>query len=91
MRQDEDGTRSAIATGLFYPTGLAATDDDLWVADWATGIVWKIVADGVDLPTPEFVAGGLLSPEGMAVDRDGSLLVVEAGAGRLVADRPGDR
>jgi glucose/arabinose dehydrogenase len=29
------------------------------------------------------VASGLSSPEGLAVDMDGSLLVVEAGAGRL--------
>jgi sugar lactone lactonase YvrE len=79
----EDGTKSPITTDIYYPTGLAATDDDLWVADWATGIVWKIVADGAILSTPQFIAGGFLLPEGMAVDRDGSLLVVEAGAGRL--------
>ena len=82
-RKDETGTKSVIAGGLFVPTGLAATDDDLWVADWATGIVWRIVADGAVLPTPQFIAGGLSFPEGMAVDRDGSLLVVESGAGRL--------
>jgi len=29
------------------------------------------------------VAGGLSGPEGLAVDLDGSLLVVESGAGRL--------
>lgn len=83
-REDaETGTRSVVATGLYVPTGLAATDDDLWVADWATGIVWQIVADGVTLTTPRLLAAGLVLPEGMAVDRDGSLLVVESGAGRL--------
>jgi sugar lactone lactonase YvrE len=82
-REDATGGRSVIATGLFVPAGLAATDDDLWVADWATGIVWKIVDDGATLTQPQLTAAGLQSPEGMAVDSDGSLLVVEAGAGRL--------
>lgn len=82
-RDDEMGTRSVVAAGLYVPTGLAATDDDLWVADWATGIVWKIVGDGATLTPPLFAAGGLHSPEGMAVDTDGTLLVVEAGEGRL--------
>ena len=82
------GTKSVIAEGLFVPAGLAATDDDLWVADWATGIVWKIVADGVRLLPPQFLAGDLSFPEGMAVDRDGTLLVVEAGTGRLLRIDP---
>jgi DNA-binding beta-propeller fold protein YncE len=86
VSRDAAGATTTIASGLFYPTGLAATDDDLWVADWASGVVWKIVADGVTLSSPQFVAGGLHFPEGMAVDSDGSLLVVEAagpGMGRL--------
>jgi len=28
------------------PTGLAASEDTLWVADWATGIVWQVGFDG---------------------------------------------
>jgi sugar lactone lactonase YvrE len=79
---DETGTKETVASGLIVPSGLVATEDDLWVADWAAGVVWKIVSDGATV-TPEFVAGGLSFPEGMALDRDGSLLVVEAGAGRL--------
>jgi len=69
--------------GLIYPTGLAATDDDLWVADWATGMIWQLIADGQNLAAPLLVASGLSSPEGLAVDNDGSLLVVETGAARL--------
>ncbi len=66
------------AIPFYLPSGLAATDDDLWVADWATGIVWQLVADGVTLTPATPIAFGLSGPEGLAVDRDGSLLVVEA-------------
>lgn len=65
------------------PTGLAASEDDLWVADWATGVVWQLVADGQVLDEPAAVAAGLIQPEGLALDHDGNLLVVESGAGRL--------
>jgi sugar lactone lactonase YvrE len=90
VRQASDGTRTPLAAGsVFVPTGLAATTDDLWVADWATGVVWQLVKDGTTLPSPVAVAGGLVQPEGLAVDLDGSLLVVEAGAGRLTRIQPG--
>ena len=69
--------------GLAVPAGLTATDDDLWVSDWATGMVLQLVADGKPLEKPIKVATGLAFPGGMAVAPDGSLLIVEAGAGRL--------
>ena len=75
-------TLADVTDELYVPTGLAATDDDLWVSDWATGIVWQIVANGEPIE-PILVAMDLLFPEGLAVDQDGSLLVVETGAGRL--------
>jgi sugar lactone lactonase YvrE len=68
---------------VFVPAGLAATEDTLWVADWATGIVWQVGFDGKTPLTPVSVAFDLVMPEGLALDLDGSLLVVEAGAGRL--------
>ena len=71
-----------IATGLAVPTGLAATETDLWVADWLLGSVFQIVDGGTPVP-PTPVAAGLSFPEGLAVNTDGSLLVVESGAGRL--------
>jgi sugar lactone lactonase YvrE len=71
------------ADGLIVPVGLAATDDDLWVSDWATGMVQQIIADGEPLSEPIPVATNLSAPEGLAVAPDGSLLVVETGAGRL--------
>ena len=78
--------RETLADGLAVPAGLTATDGDLWVSDWLTGIVWQIVDEGVTLPSPIPVAElGFFSsfPEGLDVDVDGSLLVVETGAGRL--------
>lgn len=77
------GITTTLAAGLPVPTGLAATDDDLWVAEWTTGMVWQIVADGITLNPPQLTADGLILPEGLAVDHDGSLLVVESGIGRL--------
>ncbi len=76
-----DGNHVPIATGFFVPTGLAAAGSDLWMADWAMGAVFQIVDDGIPVTIP--VASGLVQPEGLAVNTDGSLLVVEAGAGRL--------
>ena len=77
------GTGEVIQSGLFVPSGLAASGDTLWVADWATGLVWQVDFDGEALLPPVPVASGLANPEGLALDLDGSLLVVEAGAGRL--------
>ena len=91
-RQSPGGVRTTFPPhpdiALYLPSGLAATEDDLWVADWATGIVWQLVADGVTLSPPRPVAFGLQGPEGLAVDRDGSLLVVEVGAKRLTRIDP---
>ena len=87
-RQTPAGVKTEIASGLHLPSGLAATNDDLYVADWATGMVWQLVADGTTLAQPKLVAQGLHRPEGMAVDRDGSLLVVESDTGRLARIDP---
>jgi sugar lactone lactonase YvrE len=81
------GDHTVIATGLAVPTGMAATETDLWVADWFLGAVFKIVDAGTPIP-PLLVASGLSFPEGLAVNRDGNLLVVETGAGRLSSIDP---
>ncbi|TVQ10088.1 MAG: hypothetical protein EA361_14515 [Bacteroidetes bacterium] len=68
---------------VFAPSGLVTNGDILWVADWATGIVWQIAFDGKTPQAPVPVAFGVANPEGMAMDIDGSLLIMEAGAGRI--------
>ena len=92
IRQTPAGVRTTFPAHpdiqLYLPPGLAATGDDLWVADWATGIVWQLVADGASLTPPRPIAFGLAGPEGLAVDRDGSLLVVEETAKRLTRIDP---
>ncbi|HVP57670.1 MAG TPA: hypothetical protein VMU02_06195 [bacterium] len=80
---NEPRKRVTLAKGLAAPAGLAAAGDDLWVADWATGRVLQLVAGGKSLGKPRTVASGLSYPEGLAVDRDGSLLVVEPEIGKL--------
>ncbi|MFP4598489.1 MAG: SMP-30/gluconolactonase/LRE family protein [Persicimonas sp.] len=70
------------------PTGLATDGDSLWVADWATGRVLRIAQGGQPLATPEMVAWGLSFPEGMTVDNDGTLLVVETGTDQLTRIDP---
>lgn len=74
--------RAALAT-LAVPSGLAAAGDDLWAADWATGLVLQLVDAGGVLAPPRVVASGLANPEGLAVLPGGDLAVVESGAGRV--------
>ncbi|MGZ4436213.1 MAG: hypothetical protein ACXVW6_01150 [Nocardioidaceae bacterium] len=83
VRQNAAGQRTEIATGLKVPAGLAATRNALWVSDQATGEVWQVIAHGTVLAHPRLVAKGLAAPEGLAMDRNGSLLVVEVGKRRL--------
>ncbi len=74
-----------LAAGLEAPAGLAVTDDDVWVSDYAAGTVYQIVADGATLTPMVTVISDLLQPEGIALAPDGRLLVVETGADRLIA------
>jgi sugar lactone lactonase YvrE len=80
---ENPATRTTLVEGLGVPAGLAATDTDIWVSDWAAGSVLQIVAAGEVLDEPVPIAEGLAFPEGLALAQDGSLLVVESGAGRL--------
>lgn len=77
--------RVTLIEELGAPAGLAASDDGLWVSDYATGNVWQLIAGGETLMEPKQIASGLAGPEGMAVTPDGHLLVVETGAGRLLS------
>jgi sugar lactone lactonase YvrE len=77
------GARKTLADGFIVPSGLAASEDDLWVGDWASGTIYQVVKDGTPLDSPEVVVEGLTTPEGMALDEDGSLLVIESMLGQL--------
>ena len=46
------------------------------------GTVSWVVDDGVTLAVPAVLAADFLGPEGLAMGRNGALLVVEAGAGK---------
>jgi DNA-binding beta-propeller fold protein YncE len=80
--------RTTLARGLGVPAGLAASSEDLWVSDRATGQVWQLVAGGEAQKEPKLTAKGLDRPEGMALTPDGRLLVAETGTGRLMAIDP---
>ncbi len=76
------GSWNPIFSSCVRPVGLAANGSDLWVTDYAQGKVFKI---GSSDP----VAVNLDGPEGLAYyPPDGSLLVVEANAGRLSKINP---
>lgn len=70
-------------TIIILPVGLTTDGETLWVADRATGTIWQIGFEGKTPSTPVSVACGLTNPEGLALDTDGNLLVVETGKQRL--------
>lgn len=67
---------------LVAPGGLVTDGETLLVADWATGNILQIDFDSEPLTTT-VIASGLMNPEGLALDNDGNLVVVEWGAYRL--------
>ncbi len=68
---------------VFAPGGLATDGETVWVADWGSGLIWQIGFEGNTPGTPAVVASGLMNPEGLTFEKEGSLLVVESGASRL--------
>ena len=70
------------------PTGLAAANDQLYVADWLTGTIYQLLVNGQPMQTPHPVITGLKQPEGMALDALGRLLVIETGTQRLLRIDP---
>ena len=68
---------------LVVASGMATDGETLWAADWATGQVWQIDFEGGNAQAPVEVASGLQSPEGLAFEKDGYLVVIETGASRL--------
>lgn len=72
-----------MSDGMVYPSGIATQGKNLWVADWFKGEILQVIADGKVLARPKVVVRGLDRPEGIAIDKDGSLLAVESEIGRL--------
>jgi sugar lactone lactonase YvrE len=72
-----------MSDGMVYPSGIATQGKNLWVADWFKGEILQVIADGEVLARPKVVARNLKGPEGIAIDKDGSLLAVESKIGRL--------
>jgi sugar lactone lactonase YvrE len=77
MRIAADGTQSVLAADLQWPTGLALGADTLYVSDSGAGTVTAItVATGAK----KILAQGLKQPEGLALLKNGRLVVTEPGA-----------
>jgi len=70
---------NSLIKELTAASGLATDGETLWAADRSTGEIWKLDFDS----EPTVVASGLENPEGLALDNEGGLLVVESGASRL--------
>ena len=81
-------TSEVLMDNIPVPTGLAAANDQLYVADWLTGTIYQILVNGQPMQTPHPVITGLKQPEGMALDAQGRLLVVETGTQRLLRIDP---
>lgn len=79
------GHREVIAT-MPGATGLAGTDDDVYVGNAASGKVLQIIADGKVLPAPVAVASGLVSPEGLDLRSNGTKLLVVDGAANTLSE-----
>jgi sugar lactone lactonase YvrE len=73
----------SLIAPLNEASGLATDGVTLWAADWLTGEIWQIDFDGVNAETPFLVASGLSNPEGLAFEKEGSLVVVETGTSTL--------
>ncbi|HEV7536066.1 MAG TPA: hypothetical protein VGP90_10555, partial [Acidimicrobiia bacterium] len=85
------GRTVPVIQGLRSPSGLAydAATGVAYVSDTGGG---RVLGVNLSLPAPSpfLVATGLAGPEGVAVDHDGTVLVVEGDRGRLFRVDPRD-
>ena len=72
--------RETIASGFYFPAGLAVHDGNAYVSDTILGAVFQVMRDGEALVIPEMVATDLAGPEGIALRSDGNKLLVVEGA-----------
>ena len=59
--------RETIASGFYFPSGLAVHGGDAYVSDTIQGAVFQIMRDGAVLAEPVMVADGLAGPEGIVI------------------------
>ena len=64
-------------------SGLASDGSTLYAADYSTGNIHEVDLSTGTLVMPP-IASGLADPEGLALDNEGRLLVVETGTARLL-------
>lgn len=81
-------TTEVLMAGITVPAGLATAKGQLFVTDWLSGTVYQLMINGQLLQTPHVIISGLKQPEGMALDAQGRLLVVETGTQRLLRIDP---
>ena len=78
------GRSVPVVQGLRSPSGLAydPSAHTVYVSDTGGG---RVLAVNLSMPAPSpfLVATGLAGPEGVALDRDGTVLIVEGDTGRL--------
>ena len=86
------GRTTPVVQGLRSPSGIAydPAARTVYVSDTGGG---RVVAMNMSMPAPApfLVATGLAGPEGVALDRDGTVLVVEGDTGRLFRVDAGGR
>jgi sugar lactone lactonase YvrE len=63
-------------------SGLASDGETLYAADWGSGKIYKVDFDGGTIATTEIAQ--VAFPEGLALDQQGGLLVVETGTFSLL-------
>lgn len=72
--------------GLLIPSGLATNSmGDVFVADYGSGSIYKVVEEHDILEEPALVIDGLLQPEGIKVTDNGKLIVAETGKDRIIS------
>lgn len=76
--------RTLVTANLGVPAGMAVIDEDLYVCDYFLGSVFRVIDDGQYLAAPEPVAQNLSKPEGLVADKDGNLIAVESGTGKVL-------